>query len=57
MTSLVVKSAVGDYVKKKGMRFSGASYEELSNKVAAILDAGIARSKENKRQTVMAYDL
>jgi len=57
MANLVVKSAVGDYVKGKNMRFSGAAYEALSNKAAKLLDDAIARAKENKRQTVMAYDL
>ncbi|PIO03521.1 hypothetical protein COX85_01910 [Candidatus Micrarchaeota archaeon CG_4_10_14_0_2_um_filter_55_9] len=54
---LVVKSAVGDYIKKKGMRLSGASHDKLSELVQGKLDMGIKRAKENKRQTVMPYDL
>jgi len=54
---LVVKSAVGEYIKKKNMRFSGASYDKVSELVAKKLDMAIVRAKENKRQTVMPYDL
>ncbi len=57
MASLVVKSAVGEYIKKKKMRFSGASYDALSKEVQCILDAAVARAKANKRMTVMPCDL
>lgn len=54
---LVVKSEVGNMISKKGMRTSGALYDELDKKVAEILGGAVARAKANGRQTVMAYDL
>lgn len=57
MASLVVKSAVGEFIKKKKMRFSGASYDAISKKVEEILKDGVIRAKANKRMTVMPCDL
>ncbi len=54
---LIVKSEVGDMISKKGMRTSGALYDELDKKVAEILGAACARAKANDRMTVMAQDI
>ena len=53
---LVVKSEVGDFFKKKGMRTSGSVFEALDRQVAAMLGEAAARAKANGRQTVMAQD-
>jgi len=52
-----VKSAVADFVKKKGMRCSTELYAALDNAVAAQLDRAIDRARKNKRSTVMQQDL
>ena len=57
MAGLAVKSAVGEYLKKKGLRTSGELYEALDKSIACALDAAAGRAKANKRQTVMAQDL
>ncbi len=54
---LVVKSEVGESVKKKGMRASGTLYDALDKKVAELIGAAVARAKANGRQTVMAQDV
>ncbi|MBM4043904.1 MAG: hypothetical protein FJ279_02210 [Planctomycetes bacterium] len=55
---LVVQSKVKDYIKKKGdCRTSGDAVDALSKAVEKILDAAIARCKDNGRQTVKASDI
>ena len=54
--SFVVKSAVGEWFKKKGLRVSAAFYDELDRKVSELMGAAAARAKGNNRQTVMAQD-
>ncbi len=54
---LCVKSEVGEYLKKKGVRTAGALPDALDKKIATILDHAIARAKANGRQTVMEYDV
>ncbi|MFX0103319.1 MAG: hypothetical protein ACFFCS_27410 [Candidatus Hodarchaeota archaeon] len=55
--SLVVKSAVGDFIRGKGLKVSG----ELVGGINAILKDLLARAcercSENKRKTVMVQDL
>lgn len=57
MDSLVVGSKVKDYIKGKDCRTSGEVIEELSKKVAKLLDDAVARCKGNSRTTVKAQDL
>ncbi|MEW5955468.1 MAG: hypothetical protein AB1626_02940 [Candidatus Micrarchaeota archaeon] len=57
MASLIVKSAVADFVKKKGMRCSTELYAGLDKAVAAQLDKALERARKNKRSTVMEQDL
>ncbi len=54
---LVVKSEVGNYLKKKGVRTSGELYDALDKAVGDILTKAAQRARGNKRQTVMAQDL
>lgn len=54
---LVVKSKVKEFVNGKDMSCSSEAVDALSGKVAAILEAAIARAKENGRKTVKACDL
>ena len=54
---LVVGSKVKAYIKSKEMKCSGDVVEGLSEKVGAILDCAIVRTKANKRSTVKAQDL
>ncbi len=54
---LVVASKVKAYVKSKGMMTSADSIAALSDAVYAALDAGIKRTKANRRSTLKPQDL
>ena len=54
---LVVASKVKGYIKSKKFMSSSEVIEALSNKVYAMLDEAMARTKGNKRSTVRARDL
>ncbi|MFH1719663.1 MAG: hypothetical protein ABIF19_20110 [Planctomycetota bacterium] len=55
--SLVVASKVKAYIKSKKMMTSSEAVEAISEKVYAMLDAAIVRTKGNRRSTVKAQDL
>ncbi|MFH0835782.1 MAG: DUF1931 domain-containing protein [Candidatus Micrarchaeota archaeon] len=55
--ALVVKSMVGEYAKKKGVRVSGDFYDALDKHVAMLVDGAVDRCKGNKRQTLYPFDL
>lgn len=55
--SLIVASKVKAYVKSKGMMSSSDMLEALNCKVYCLLDAAIARTKDNRRSTVKPQDL
>jgi len=54
---LVVASKVKAYIKSKKMMTSSDAIVALSDKVYAMLDDAIARTKANRRSTVKAQDL
>ena len=54
---LVVVSKVKDYVKSKGYMTSADAVPTLSDKVYALIDEAIKRTKENGRQTIKPQDL
>lgn len=54
---LVVASKVKDYIKSKKCMTSADSIAAISDKVYALLDDAIARTKANKRSTVKPQDL
>ncbi len=54
---LVVASKVKAYIKSKKMMTSAEAIEGISNKVYALLDDAIVRTKGNRRSTVKAQDL
>ena len=54
---LVVASKVKAYNKSKNMMTSSDAIAALSDKVYAMLDDAIARTKANRRSTVKAQDL
>jgi hypothetical protein len=54
---LVVASKVKAYIKSKKMMTSSDALCAISDQVYALLDAGIARTKANKRSTVKPQDL
>ena len=54
---LVVASKVKAYVKSKGMMTSSDAIAALSDEVYAVLDAGIERTKANRRSTLKPQDL
>lgn len=54
---LVVASKVKAYVKGKKMMTSSDAVAALSDKVYALLDDGIARTKANRRSTLKPQDL
>jgi histone H3/H4 len=55
--TLVVVSKVKEYVKSKGMMTSAEAVPALSDKVYALIDEAIKRTKDNGRQTIKAQDL
>ena len=55
--SLVVASKVKAYIKSNGMMTSSDAIEAISDNVYGMLDAGMARTKANRRSTVKAQDL
>ena len=54
---MVVASKVKAYIKNKNMMTSSDAITTLSDKVCAILDDAIARTKANRRSTVKPQDL
>jgi histone H3/H4 len=55
---LVVASKVKSYIKEKGqMNTSGDVPEELSKRVAALLDKAMENAKADGRKTVMDRDV
>ena len=54
---LVVASKVKAYVKSKKMMTSSDAIGALSDKVYAMLDDAIVRTKANRRSTVKPQDL
>jgi len=54
---LVVASKVKAYIKSKNMMTSSDAVATLSDKVYAILDEAVARTKANRRSTVRPQDL
>jgi histone H3/H4 len=54
---LVVASKIKAYIKSKNMKTSSEAVTALSDKVCAILDDAIARTKANHRSTVKPQDL
>jgi hypothetical protein len=55
--SLIVASKVKAYIKSKKMMTSSDALEPISEKVYAMLDAAIIRTKANRRSTIKAQDL
>ncbi len=53
----IVKSVIGDWVRKKGMRTSATFYDALDKVVVMKVDRAVARAKANGRKTVMDCDL
>ena len=54
---LVVASKVKAYIKSKKMMTSSDALAAISDKVYALLDDAIVRTKANKRSTVKPQDL
>jgi histone H3/H4 len=54
---LIVASKVKAYVKSKKMMTSADAIAALSDKVYAILDDAVERTKANRRSTVKPQDL
>jgi histone H3/H4 len=57
--SLVVKNAVGEYIRAKELKVSSDLYDEdaLNGILKKLLDAAMERCKANGRKTVMKQDL
>ena len=54
---LIVASKVKDYIKSGNCMTASETIQALSDKVVALLDAAIARTKANGRSTVKPQDL
>ncbi len=55
--SLVVKSAVGEYLRAKDLRVAGDFYDELNVVLKGLLDQAAKLCGGNGRKTVMVQDL
>lgn len=55
--SLVVKSAIGEEVKKADMRMAADTYDALEKVVAGKIAKAVERAKGNNRKTIMPQDL
>lgn len=55
--ALIVKSEVGNVLKKSGVRVSAEVYDALDKKVSALLSEAVKRAKANGRKTLMAQDV
>ncbi len=55
--SLVVKSAVGDYLRTKDVKVSSDLYDVLNGVLKELLDKAVKRATGNGRKTVMVQDL
>ena len=54
---LVVASKVKEYIKASGLQSSGEVVPALSEKIYALLDSAMERTKTNGRATVRPHDL
>ncbi len=54
---VVVASKVKEFIKSKGCMTSSDTIPALSEKIYALLEDAIARTKGNKRSTVKPQDL
>ncbi len=54
---LVIASKVKEFIKSKGCMTSSDTLPALSEKVYALLNAAVERTKGNKRSTVKPQDL
>ena len=55
--ALVVASKVKAYIKSKKMMTSSDSLSALNDKLYAVLDDAVARTKANRRSTVKPQDI
>lgn len=55
--SLVVKSAVGEYIRAKGLKVSGELVDGINKILRDLLTRACERCSQNKRKTVMVQDL
>lgn len=54
--TLIVASKTKAYIKGQGCNMSGEAIEALNQKLYDLIDQAVARTKENKRQTVRPHD-
>jgi len=54
--TLIVASKTKAYIKSQGCNMSGEAIEALNQKLYDLIDQAVARTKENKRQTVRPHD-
>jgi hypothetical protein len=54
---LLVQSKVKEYIRGHDMMCSSDLVDALNEKVAALLDEAVTRSKENGRKTARAHDI
>lgn len=55
--ALIVASKTKAYIKSQGCMVSGDAIDALNEKIYAMLDLAVKRTKENKRTTLRAHDL
>lgn len=57
LMSFVVKKAIQEYAKRKGLKVSSGFYEAIDKEILILLEKAYKRCDENKRKTLMAYDI
>ena len=57
METLVVKSKIRQYAKKKKVNLGADAVEALTNEVARLVDRAAERAKANRRSTIKGRDI
>ncbi len=54
--TLIVASKTKAFIKSQGCMVSADALDELNNKIYALIEGAVKRTKENKRSTLRAHD-
>ncbi|MCR9141665.1 MAG: hypothetical protein NXI24_05390 [bacterium] len=54
--TLIVASKTKAFIKSQGCMVSADALDELNNKIYALIENAVKRTKENKRSTLRSHD-
>lgn len=57
METLIVRSKVREYVKKKKMSLGSDAIDELSKEITRVIDRAATRAADNRRNTIKGRDI